>query len=175
MASVPVPPESERYTFRGPHPKRMTAEQFTDLVWMWTETAPDKPHAAFKAIERNGKFVRASVVDADLLMRSLGRPNREQVVTTRPADLTTLQALDLTNGAILFDRLTKGAEKLLARHPEYKPDDWVRWVYSIGTGREPTDAERKIARDLLGETVTARSLADLMWAVLHLPDSQYVR
>ena len=41
------------------------------------------------------RFVRATLVDCDPLMRSLGRPNREQVVTTRPDQLTTLQALDL--------------------------------------------------------------------------------
>ena len=59
------------------------------------------------------RFVRATLLHSDLLMRSLGRPNREQVVTTRPDTLTTLQALDLTNGPILADMLNRpaGADK----------------------------------------------------------------
>jgi len=45
------------------------------------------------------KYVRASLVISDPLMRSLGRPNREQVVT---ANRTVEHApgLDLSNGAI---------------------------------------------------------------------------
>ena len=44
-------------------------------------------------------------------MRSLGRPNREQVVTTRPDQLTTLQALDLANGQILTDDARRAARR----------------------------------------------------------------
>ena len=64
----------------------MTAEQFLDAVWMITGTAPARPTRR-PARRRGGRaghrFVRAALVNADLLMRSLGRPNREQVVTTR--------------------------------------------------------------------------------------------
>ncbi len=45
--------------------------------------------------------IRASMVAADPLMVALGRPNREQVVTTRATTATTLQALELTNGETL--------------------------------------------------------------------------
>ncbi len=51
----------------------------------------------------NGRMVRAALVNSDFLMRSLGRPNREQVVTVRPDDLTTLEAVDLSNGQTLAD------------------------------------------------------------------------
>ena len=46
-------------------------------------------------------------------MRTLGRPNREQVVTTRPAELTTLEALELSNGRPLSELLDAGAAKLI--------------------------------------------------------------
>jgi hypothetical protein len=46
------------------------------------------------------------------LMRSLGRPHRDQVVTSRPAELTMLQAIDLANGAILSKYLNEGANNL---------------------------------------------------------------
>ena len=41
---------------------------------------------------------RASLVKSDLLQRSLGRPNREQIVSMRPNELSTLEAIDLANG-----------------------------------------------------------------------------
>ena len=43
-------------------------------------------------------------------MRSLGRPNREQVVTTRPAEMTTLEAIEMSNGQPLAELLQQGAE-----------------------------------------------------------------
>ena len=46
----------------------------------------------------DGPAVRAALVKNDFLMRSLGRPHRNQVVTSRPAELTMLQAIDLANG-----------------------------------------------------------------------------
>ena len=96
----------------------MTAEQFLDAVWMITGTGPAKADAPVKPLGRGGstaehRFVRAALVKADPLMRSLGRPNREQVVTTRGDVLTTLQALDLSNGQILADTLARGAANLL--------------------------------------------------------------
>ncbi len=57
--------------------------------------------------------VRAALVAADPLLVALARPNREQVVTTRPTTATTLQALELTNGETLADVLKRGAENLL--------------------------------------------------------------
>ena len=62
-----------------------------------------------------GPPIRAALVKNDFLMRSLGRPHRDQVVTSRPAELTTLQAIDLANGQILADYLAKGARALKGR------------------------------------------------------------
>jgi len=63
----------------------MTAEQFMDAVWMLTKTAPAKPAAPVRlpefaeSVPPERRFIRASLVTADELMRTLGRPNREQV------------------------------------------------------------------------------------------------
>lgn len=173
--SVPPVADGERFVFRGPVRKRLGAEQFTDLVWRLTGTAPAKPHAAFKAVNRGSAPVRASLVDADLLMRSLGRPNREQVVTTRPDDLTTLQALDLTNGAILAERLSSGAKLLIAQYPDRSADDWTAWLAMSIVGRQPTSVESSIGRELLGGRPTESGLADLMWALIALPETWTVR
>ena len=61
--------------------------------------------------------IRASLVAADPLTVALGRPNREQVVTTRATVATTLQALELTNGETLAKILHRGAEQLAAAGP----------------------------------------------------------
>ena len=61
------------------------------------------------------KSYRASLVASDMLMRSLGRPNREQVVSDRPANLTTLQALDLANSPLLAETLNRGAANVVKR------------------------------------------------------------
>ncbi len=181
--SVSEPHEmtGDDFVFRGPEVNRLTAEQFVDAVWMLTGTAPTK-HVAQAAIppfpaatppER--RFVRASLVDADLLMRSLGRPNREQVVTTRPDELTTLEALDLANGQILTNTIARGATNILKANPNSSPDQLVKLLFRQALCRAPTSAEIAAARSLLGDKLTADSVADLLWAIVMLPEFQLVR
>ena len=175
---------SDDYAFRGPELKRLTAEQFVDAVWQIGGTAPAKPASQFGprftfpefgnvAAER--KFTRASLVISDPLMRSLGRPNREQVVTVRPDQLSTLQALDLSNGAILADLLGRGAANVLKAHSKATPDELISLVYRSALSRPPTAAELSVSRDALGPKPTAESLSDLLWAVVMLPEFQLVR
>jgi hypothetical protein len=161
---VPLSGDNE-YVFRGPVVKRLTAEQFVDAVWRLTGTTPAKP--VFAAGDRGKEPVRASLVTSSALMRSLGRPNREQVVTTRPEELSTLQALDLTNGRELAELLDRGAANLRKRHPDWPADQFVEWLYLSALSRRPTTAEMETAR--------AMDLADLLWAVLMLPEFQLVR
>jgi hypothetical protein len=181
--AVPLAKEitGDGYVFRGPELKRLTAEQFIDAVWMLTSTAPAKPIAPAAippfpdTVPRERQFVRVTLVDCDPLMRSLGRPNREQVVTTRPEQLTTLQALDLANGQILTTTLARGAANILKANPKASPDELVEWVFVRALSRKPTAGERSAARGLLGEKPTAESVADLLWAVVLLPEFQLVR
>jgi hypothetical protein len=114
-------------------------------------------------------------VNADELMRTLGRPNREQVVTTRPDHLSTLQALDLSNGQILADALARGAANLLKEKPKATPDERVEDIYRRALCRRPTAEELAAARELLGSPETAEGLADLLWAVVMLPEFQLIR
>ncbi|HEY1376539.1 MAG TPA: DUF1553 domain-containing protein, partial [Gemmataceae bacterium] len=166
-------PGASDYVFRGPVAKRLTAEQFVDAVWRLTGTAPPKP--AFDAGNRGGEPVRAALVKSDLLMRSLGRPNREQVVTTRPEELSTLQALDLTNGKELAETLDRGAANLRKRHPDWSAERLVEWVYVAALSRRPTGAEMETAREILGPEMGNERVSDLLWAVLMLPEFQLVR
>ncbi len=172
---------AENYVFRGPEVKRMTAEQFLDAVWQLTGTAPAKPIApitppAFASTTpAERRYVRASLVNADALMRSLGRPNREQVVTTRPDQLTTLQALDLSNGQILAETLARGAANLLRESPKATAEQLIERLYVRGLCRRPTAAELAAGREILGAPVTPESLADLLWALVMLPEFQMIR
>jgi hypothetical protein len=169
------------YVFRGPEVKRMTAEEFLDAVWMITGTAPKKGAVNLRpeSIELGGPidqpFLRAGLVNADLLMRSLGRPNREQVVTTRSDMLTTLQALDLANGQILAETLQRGAADLLKQAPDLAPDERIEALFLAALSRRPTAGELATARELTGTPVTADGLADLLWAVFMLPEFQLIR
>jgi cytochrome c553 len=180
--AVPLSTEiGEGYVFRGPELKRLSAEQFIDAVWMLTDTAPAKAAAPAKippfptTTPKERQFVRATLVDCDPLMRSLGRPNREQVVTVRPEVLTTLQALDLANGQILTTTLERGAANILKANPNATPDELAEWVFVRALSRKPTDGERGAARELIGEKPATSGVADLLWAVVMLPEFQLVR
>jgi hypothetical protein len=158
--------------FRGPLPRRLSAEQFVDAVWTLTGSAPAKPH---KAIRRaaDGGMVRASLVPSDLLMRSLGRPNREQIVSMRPDNITTLEAIDLANGEVLSASLKTGAKNLLSAN---KPTgDLVDDVYLRALSRRPSGAEKQGLVSILGKTPTPQAVEDLLWMVLLLPEFQFVR
>jgi len=159
------------FVFRGPMSKRMTAEQFLDAIWKITRAGPAKPDAKVERPDTT-VFVRASLVKSDLLMRSLGRPNREQIVTTRPTTLTTLQAIDLANGPILAEMLTRGCD-VLSQYDH--ADAMIVWLYQYSLARRPNPHELAIARALLGEAPSTASMEDLQWAVFMLPEFQRIR
>jgi len=171
------------YVFHGPELKRLSAEQFIDAIWMLTGTAPVKQSSAFQgiippfptSIPKERQFVRCTLVDCDPLMRSLGRPNREQVVTTRPDQLSTLQALDLANGQILTTTLERGAANILKANPKATPDELTDWLFLRALARKPTTGERTVAKSLLSDKPTTESVADFLWAIIMLPEFQLVR
>ena len=113
----------------------MSAEQFMDSIWATTESWPKPSGRAIKNDGRSQGGQLAAVLGAhpqtkawgdrplravftfiDPLQASLGRPNREQVVTTRPQTMTTLEAIHLANGPILAGHLNRAATSLQKRH-----------------------------------------------------------
>ena len=117
---------------------------------------------------------RASLVNSDPLMAALGRPNREQVITVRQATATTLQALELTNGATLAKRLKLGAEKILATPPA-DPVALVEALYRQALGRAPSATEQRLATQLVGSPATVEGLDDFLWSLTMLPEFQLIR
>ena len=71
-----------------------------------------------EVIEKHPLLMRAALTRADALQSSLGRSNREQVVTTRPTQFTTLEAITLSNGPRFAELLARGAEITNARHQQ---------------------------------------------------------
>jgi hypothetical protein len=184
--SVPWDPGApvEEYVFRGPAPKRMTAEQFVDAVWQMTDSAPQESKNDDVFRKRSGKdqqqsdplpFVRSSLVESTLLMRSLGRPNREQVVTTRPAEMTTLEAIEMSNGQPLSELLEAATEPLLADHADWSNEQMCRYLFQAAVSRPPTAEELAKLQALAGTPLTAAGVEDVLWCVVMLPEFQIVR
>ena len=119
-------------------------------------------------------MVRAALLKSDFLMRTLGRPNRDQIVSMRPNDLSTLEAIDLANGSTLAGMLDTGARKLIAKSWS-SPDALVQWIYQFAYSRSPSAAELAAAHDALGPKPTPDSVQDLLWAVCMSPEFQIVR
>lgn len=125
------------------------------------------------AADSNAAEIRAWLAKSDPFMRTLGRPNRDVVVTTRPSVATTLEALELTNGPTLASKLEQAALNILEAAPE-RPRALVDDLYLRALGRKPTREERKIATGLVGEELTPEGVEDFLWALVMLPEFQLI-
>ncbi len=145
-------------------------------------TSIDKQNLSLKKGSFAGRWgedrVRAALLFRDDFQSSLGRPNREQVVTTRDSQATLLQALELTNGTTLDELLLKGAQlKITADKPD--ANAIISEIYRTALSRIPTSEELSIAQEILGDDVSPSnlspsSIADLLWNVVMLPEFQVI-
>lgn len=187
MAAVTSPADAD--SFRGPVIKRLTAEQFADAVGQLT-----------------GQRTRAWVRNGDRLMEALGRPDRRTVITQRLCSASTLQSLELMNGAVLHemiygerpsssdaianqfakDKLGKGDQpKILpvdppdySRFADQSSFEQVQTLFAWAFSRPPNSEEFAIATELIESRSAAgdpHPLADLIWAIVMLPEFQLVR
>lgn len=142
---------------------------------VWTnELNKQGPGLLHSGVATGSLMVRASLLKSDFLMRSLGRPNRDQIVSMRPEEFTTLEALDLSNGETLSNAIERGAEHLVQQ-------DWassrelVEWLFKHALTREPTKNQLDAASDLIGDKPTSQAVADLLWVVIMQPEFHFVR
>jgi hypothetical protein len=119
-------------------------------------------------------MIRASLLQSDFLMRSLGRPNRDQIVTSRPNELSTLEAIDLANNSTLAENLQHGAETLAVKAREDSAV-FVRDLFLSTLTRLPDKAEQDLLTQTLGDNPTAADLADLLWSIFMTPEFLFVR
>jgi hypothetical protein len=119
-------------------------------------------------------MIRASLVKSDFLMRSLGRPLREQIVSMRPTDLTTLEAVDLANGPTLAAALATGAQNLESVAAG-NPENLVRRVYETAFSRAPAPDELAEILQVLGDGRDQAAIEDFLWSVFMTPEYMVVR
>ncbi len=136
----------------------------------WNLASTFNPH---NALNNQITDVRAVLSRLDPLQLALGRPNRDQVVTSRSSQPTLLQSLELTNGTTLDKTLKIAAAKWLGS--EMNPISMSNSIYRTALSRPPNQDELKIALDLLGENPSQESTADLLWIIVMLPEFQLIR
>ncbi len=95
------------------HPRRLSAEQFADAIsaitgeWRVLATPRRGP----------GVYSREWRLKSSPLTRALGRPIRDQVFTTRSAEATTFQALEVVNGETMTALLDRASRRLPGKLP----------------------------------------------------------
>ena len=89
--------------------------------------------------------------------------------------LTMLQALDLSNSELLATTLGRGAPAVLKRFAGQDGASLTGWLYESALSRQPTDAERKTASEIVGSPPTQQGVEDLLWVVIMLPEFQIIR
>lgn len=176
----------------------------SDGSWEWTSSVPDrngkfkqqpddwKPAAViakpvvWHRVERDLKLklahaslvdasmARASLIKSDALQRTLGRPNRDQIVTMRPNNLSTLEAIELNNAKNLAEHLESGAKRILAARGS-EAADIVTWVTNFALSRKPSSDELAAAQEGFGREVTPPAVQDYLWAIIMQPEFQFIR
>jgi len=160
MPTVDIKDLKENYVFRGPQLKRMTAEQFLDGVFALT-----------------GDARRAWKEKSNTLTEALGRPDRNNVATTRETESTTLQSLELMNGPYLQSVIYGEGIKKIKTWPATAngPDAILERFYAHALSRKPTPAERKTIGGMPGGPLSPELIADLLWVVVNLPEFQLIK
>jgi hypothetical protein len=146
-----------------------------DALAVWANAVGSQAPGMLAGAPAAGRLmVRAALLQSDFLMRSLGRPNRDQIVSSRPNELTTLEAIDLSNNQTLARALAEGGKRL-AQQTWPDADALIVHVYRSALTRDPTDAERAALRESLGTPPSAQAIEDMLWAVSMTPEFLLVR
>ena len=126
------------------------------------------------ALRSQGWMVRAALRKSDALQRTLGRPNRDQIVTSRPVAWSTLEALELCNAPVLNQYLAKGAEHFAETGSQ--ATQIVDQVFMRALARSPSDLEKSFALEVLGDGIPSTDrIQDFLWTMVMLPEFQIVR
>ena len=164
--SVALDEDATEYIFEGPVVRRMSAEQFLDgLDQVILAASAD-------AKDRDTGRKRAGMRNLDRLMRTLGRPKRDVVVTRRESTATTAQLIELSNGKPLADLMMRGGQAWVKLEKE--PELIVGSIFSSALGRLPSELETKSAQKIIGDPVNAKGVEDLLWMLAMHPEFQLI-
>lgn len=165
--------KEEGYIFRGPVLKKISAEQFSDMVSIHFAPLFTPEERKFIPPQGDTTFIRASQVANNAFLTALGRPNREVVVTDRTDEPNLLQALELTNGERLLNSLEQGARRWRAHFED--PEELVNHCYEIILGRKPTSKEIALTTQVLGAEMDVENIQDFFWAMVLHPEVQFIQ
>jgi len=166
------------FVFKGALKRKLTAEQYADAIStvvhpLYPTTSlkynPEGDDASYKA---SHPFVRAALVQNDPFLTALGRPSRENIISVRDGQATLLQAMELTNGVLLNETLIAGAREWMATHQD--EEGLITAIFMQSLGRQPSEDERHVSREILGEQMDTTSVQDLLWSVVLLPEFQFI-
>ena len=165
---------AQDFKFTGMLRRRMSAEKFADAVSkvVWPVFADSMVKYNPFPKDQISYAQRASLVVNNGFLTALGRPNRETVTTGRETQANLLQALELTNGARFNAALKKGAERWKNSYPA--TDKLVSEIYRKALNRMPQKDELNIAKKALGSDPSVDAVADLLWAIMLLPEFQLI-
>lgn len=115
---------------------------------------------------------RAGRRNLDHLMRTLGRPKRDVIVTRRESHSTTAQFIELSNGRSVADLVARGGKSWL--DSGRKPKALVTDLFASALGRAPSDGELKFTLVVIGNPATSRGIEDLLWMLAMHPEFQLI-
>jgi hypothetical protein len=156
------PLETKPYAFTGPEIRRLTAEQFVDAISDLEITKPTD-------VARH----RAWEAENNRLMTMLGRPSRDVVVTSRNNESTTLLQLELINGKLLEDAVSRAADAQLNAFGSFS--DIEKRIYRVLLGRDPKRRERLLTVNADDAPFTRNAVSDLIWTIIMLPEFQLLQ
>ena len=171
--SVGLDPDAEDFVFRGPVVRRLSAEQFLDGLDQVILAASIKPEEKLPGGRRGTGRKRAGSRNLDRLMRTLGRPKRDVVVTRRESAATTAQFIELSNGRPVADLVSQGGKAWMGSGRA--ADILVSDLFASGLGRQPSQEELKSALEVTGNPATARGVEDLFWMLVMHPEFQLIQ
>ena len=169
---------AEDFQFTGMVRRRLTAEQFSDAVsgivypLFGPEDQKYKPDELSTETETPENYVRAAFVANNTFLKSLGRPNREIVSTSRDTQASLLQALELTNGTQLDSALILGSKRWKESYDN--TDTLTEEIFLKALNRKPSPMEKEVAKKALGSKAEEEQIQDFLWAVLLLPEFQLI-
>ena len=165
---------AQDYKFAGMVRRRMSAEKFADAVSkiVWPVFADSMVKYNPFPKDQFSYAQRASLVVNNTFLTALGRPNRETVTTGRESQANLLQALELTNGARFNAALKEGARQW--KNNFASTDQLITEIYRKSLNRMPQPAEMNVAKQALGTNPSVEAVADLLWAIMLLPEFQLI-
>jgi hypothetical protein len=127
-------PPTRGYVFWGPEVRRLTAEEFADAIGAitgeWNTYTPRASSSSSSSSSTrpagepppsmpstSGVYGREWRVASSSMTRALGRPIRDQVTSVRAAHASTLQSLELVNGEMLTQSLSRAARRMVGELP----------------------------------------------------------